>query len=137
VCAPAGGDISPFESEGLRTARLRRPVLPEPPRHGDPAESASCRRRDEGIWLDDHWRLSRVAGVRVLSTHVARHVQALPHISGCHIYRLGDGGAHVHVWFFARPEGPRPTPRRWPTHRSPRTAASAARRRADRERFWS
>lgn len=33
------------------------------------------------------------------------HVQALPHASRCHTYRVGDGGAHLHVWFFARPEG--------------------------------
>jgi diadenosine tetraphosphate (Ap4A) HIT family hydrolase len=128
-----GWDVSPFEAEGLRTARLRPPVLPEPPRHGeDPADCASCRRRDEGIWLDDHWRLTQITGVGVplvlmlhprdhfdldeldddlaaelgvLSTHIARHVQALPHISRCHVYRIGDGGAHLHVWFFARPEG--------------------------------
>lgn len=128
-----GWDISPFEVEGLRVSRLRPPVVPEPPRQGeDPADCASCQRRDEGIWLDDHWRLSRVPGVGVplalmlhprdhhdladlddalaaemgvLSTHIARHVQALPHISRCHVYRIGDGGAHLHVWFFARPEG--------------------------------
>jgi diadenosine tetraphosphate (Ap4A) HIT family hydrolase len=45
------------------------------------------------------------AEMGILSTHVARHVQALPHISRCHIYRIGDGGAHLHIWFFARPEG--------------------------------
>jgi hypothetical protein len=128
-----GWDISPFESEGLRVSRLRRPVLPEPPRAGeDPSNCGSCLHRDEGIWLDDHWRLTRITGVGVplvlmlhprdhydygdlpddlaaelgvLSTHIARHVEALPHISRCHVYRIGDGGAHLHVWFFARPEG--------------------------------
>jgi diadenosine tetraphosphate (Ap4A) HIT family hydrolase len=45
------------------------------------------------------------AEMGVLSTHLARHARALPHISRCHIYRIGDGGAHLHVWFFARPEG--------------------------------
>ena len=126
-------DISPFEPEGLRVSRLRPPVLPEPPRHGeDPASCGSCERRDEGLWLDDRWRLTRIPGVAVplvlmlhprdhhdlevlpddlaaemgvLSTHLARHVQALPHISRCHVYRFGDGGAHLHLWFFARPEG--------------------------------
>jgi diadenosine tetraphosphate (Ap4A) HIT family hydrolase len=126
-------DVSPFEADGLRVSPLRPPVVPEPPRHGeDPADCSSCRRRDEGIWLDERWRLTRVPGVGVplavilhsrdrydltdltddqaaelgvVSTHVARHVQALPHISRCHIYRIGDGGAHLHVWFFARPEG--------------------------------
>jgi hypothetical protein len=128
-----GWDISPFEPGGLRVSPLRPPVLPEPPRHGeDPADCASCRARDEGIWLDDHWRLTRIekvgvplvlmlhprdhhdlddlpdglaAELGVLTAHVARHVQALPHISRSHVYRIGDGGAHLHIWFFARPEG--------------------------------
>jgi diadenosine tetraphosphate (Ap4A) HIT family hydrolase len=128
-----GWDISPFEEEGLRVSALRPPVLPEPPRDGeDPADCRSCRARDEGIWFDDRWRLTRMGGVGVplvlllhprdhydlgdlpddlaselgvLTTHIARHVQALPHISRAHVYRIGDGGAHLHIWFFARPEG--------------------------------
>ena len=94
--------------------------------------ATSCRCRDEGIWLNDRWRLTRIAGVGVplvlmlhprdhydmadlpdelaaelglLSAHIVRHVEALPHISRAHVYRIGDGGAHLHVWFFARPEG--------------------------------
>ncbi|MFI0718084.1 hypothetical protein [Streptomyces sp. NPDC021224] len=128
-----GWEISPFEPEGLRVAPLRPPVLPEPPRHGeDPADCSSCRARDEGIWRDDRWRLTRIekvgvplvlmlhprdhhdlddlpddlaAELGVLTAHIARHVQALPHIARAHVYRIGDGGAHLHVWFFARPEG--------------------------------
>ncbi|MEP6632493.1 MAG: hypothetical protein ABJA89_18620 [Lapillicoccus sp.] len=130
-----GWDISPFEADGLRVSPLRPPELPEPPRHGeDPDDCGSCRRRDEGIWVDEHWRLTLVSGVGVplvlmlhprdhhdladlpdalaaelgvLSTHLARHVEALPHIARCHVYRIGDGGAHLHVWFFARPAGQR------------------------------
>ncbi|MFG2045439.1 hypothetical protein [Dactylosporangium sp. NPDC048998] len=126
-------DISPFEQEGLRVAPLRPPVLPEPPRQGeDPSDCNSCRNRDEGIWFDDHWRLTRIARVGVplvlmlhprehhdladlpdelaselgrLTTHIARHMQALAHIARAHVYRIGDGGAHLHIWFFARPEG--------------------------------
>jgi len=126
-------DISPFEPDGLVVSRLLAPVLPEPPRHGEnPSDCGSCRRRDEGIWLDEHWRLTQISGVGVplvlmlhprdhhdltdlsdelaaemgvLSTHIARHVEGLPHISRCHVYRIGDGGAHLHVWYFARPEG--------------------------------
>ncbi|HEX3908225.1 MAG TPA: hypothetical protein VHW92_09880 [Mycobacteriales bacterium] len=128
-----GWDISPFEAAGLRVSPLRPPVLPEPARHGeDPADCDSCRRRDEGIWIDEHWRLTRMTGVGVplvlmlhprdhhdltdlpdelsaelgvLTTQIARHIEALPHISRAHVYRIGDGGAHLHVWFFARPEG--------------------------------
>jgi diadenosine tetraphosphate (Ap4A) HIT family hydrolase len=128
-------DISPFEQDGLRVSPLRPPVLPEPPRHGeDPAECTSCSRRDVGLWLDEHWRLTTLSGVGVplvlmlhprdhydladlpddlaaelgvLAAHITRHVQAVPHIGNCHVYRFGDGGAHLHVWFFARPEGQR------------------------------
>jgi diadenosine tetraphosphate (Ap4A) HIT family hydrolase len=128
-----GWDISPFEADGLRVSRLRPPVLPEPPRHDeDAATCTTCARRDEGIWLDDHWRLGRIGGagvplilmlyprdhhdlpdlpderaaeLGVLTTHLARHIEALPHISRSHVYRIGDGGAHLHVWFFARPQG--------------------------------
>jgi hypothetical protein len=128
-----GWDISPFEPEGLRVAPLRPPVLPEPARHGeDPSDCGSCRNRDAGIWFDDRWRLTRIEGagvplvlmlhprehhdltdlpdelaaeLGVLTVHIARHIQALPHISRAHVYRIGDGGAHLHIWFFARPEG--------------------------------
>ena len=126
-------EISPFEPGGLRVAPLRPPVLPEPARHGeDPSDCSACRRRDEGIWLNDRWRLIRIPGVGVplalmlqprdhydladltdelaaemglLTTHIGRLMEALPHISRAHVYRIGDGGAHLHVWFFARPEG--------------------------------
>lgn len=126
-------DISPFEQDGLRVAPLRPPVLPEPGRHDeDPSDCHACRNQDEGVWFNDRWRLSRIKGVGiplvlmlcprghydmadlpdelaaelgVLSTHLVRHVEALPHIARAHVYRVGDGGAHLHVWFFARPEG--------------------------------
>ncbi|WP_033217392.1 hypothetical protein [Kitasatospora phosalacinea] len=126
-------DVSPFEPEGLRVSPLRPPVLPEPPRHGeDPADCGMCKARDEGLWFTDHWRLARVEGVGVplalmlyprdhydlaelpdglaaemgvLTTRVVRAVQALPHVSRAHVYRLGDGAAHLHLWFFARPAG--------------------------------
>jgi hypothetical protein len=128
-----GWEISPFEPDGLVVAPLGPPVLPEPARQGeDPTQCASCDRRDQGIWLDDHWRLSRLAraGVPlilmlhprdhldlaslsderaaelgVLTTHLARHIESLPNIARAHVYRIGDGGAHLHVWFFARPAG--------------------------------
>jgi hypothetical protein len=45
------------------------------------------------------------AELGVLTTHIARHIQALQHISRSHVYRIGDGGVHLHMWFFARPEG--------------------------------
>src|SRR5581483_6479482 len=128
-----GWDISPFEQEGLRVSPLRPPVLPEPAREGeDPTDCGSCRRRDDGIWFNGQWRLSRIAGVGVplvlmlhprdhydvtdlsdelaaemgvLTAHLCRHIEALPNVSRAHVYRIGDGGAHLHVWLFARPAG--------------------------------
>ena len=128
-----GWEISPFEQAGLLVAPLRPPVLPEPARGDeDPSDCHSCRSRDNGIWLNNDWRLTRIGGVGVplvlmlhprdhydmadlpdelaaelgvLTTHVVRHVEALDHIARAHVYRIGDGGAHLHVWFFARPEG--------------------------------
>jgi len=128
-----GWDISPFELEGLRVSPLRPPITPEPPRDDvDSDRCRSCQRRDEGIWMDDRWRLTRMSKVGVplvlmlhprdhhdlsdlpdelaaelgvLTTHIARHVEALPNIGRCHVYRIGDGGAHLHVWLFARPAG--------------------------------
>jgi len=128
-----GWDISPFEPGGLQVSPLRPPVVPEPARHGeDPSDCTSCTRRDDGIWFDDRWRLTRItrvgvplalmlhprdhydladlpddlaAELGVLTTHITRHIQALPSISRAHVYRIGDGGAHLHIWFFARPEG--------------------------------
>lgn len=128
-----GWDVSPFEQQGLRVSPLRPPVMPEPARQDeDPASCTTCSRRDVGIWFDDRWRLNRLPGVGiplalmlyprdhydladlpderaaelgVLTIHIARHVEALPHIARSHVYRIGDGGAHLHVWFFARPAG--------------------------------
>lgn len=128
-----GWEISPFEQDGLRVSSLRPPVLPEKARAGeDPANCRSCREGDQGIWFDEHWRLDRVAGVGVplvlmlypldhydlpelpdelaaelgvLTTHICRHIEAIPNIARAHVYRIGDGGAHLHVWFFARPQG--------------------------------
>lgn len=129
----AAWELGPFEREGLRVAPLRAPELPEPGRRGeDPRDCPSCAQRDEGIWLDDRWRLTAQSGVGlplvlvlhprahhdvadlpdalaaelgILTTHVARHVEALPHVGRAHVHRFGDGLAHLHVWFVARPEG--------------------------------
>jgi diadenosine tetraphosphate (Ap4A) HIT family hydrolase len=128
-----GWEISPFEPRGLRVSPLRPPELPEKARQGDePSECNSCKARDQGIWLDDHWRLTRMRGVGVplvlmlhprdhfdlndlpdelaaslgvLTAHIARHIEAVPNIARAHVYRIGDGGAHLHIWFFARPLG--------------------------------
>ena len=36
---------------------------------------------------------------------MARAVEGLEHVARAHVSRWGDGGAHLHVFFFARPVG--------------------------------
>jgi diadenosine tetraphosphate (Ap4A) HIT family hydrolase len=128
-------EVAPFEQDGLRVVPLRPPEVPEAARQDeDPRTCGACAARDDGVWLDENWRLRRVGGVGVplalmllprehldltdlpderaaelgvLSVHIARHVEALPNVARAHVYRIGDGGAHLHVWFFARPLGQR------------------------------
>lgn len=129
----SGWGTFPFESDTLVVVPLAEPVLPEPSRQDEDASTCqTCARRDKGIWQDEHWRLScsegtgaplvlmlfsrghydlpnlpdeRAAELGRLTAHLARAIEALPHIARAHVYRIGDGGAHLHVFFFARPEG--------------------------------
>jgi diadenosine tetraphosphate (Ap4A) HIT family hydrolase len=128
-----GWEISPFEQRGLKVSPLRPPEMPERARQGqEPTACESCQASDQGLWLDEHWRLTRIPGVGVplvlmlhprdhldltdlpdqlaaemgvLTTHIARHIESIPNIARAHVYRIGDGGVHLHVWFFARPAG--------------------------------
>ena len=40
-----------------------------------------------------------------LVVRVGRAIESLEHIARAHVSRFGDGGAHLHIFFFARPEG--------------------------------
>ena len=121
--------VFPFVMDGLRVAALQPPA-PEPAREGTDGACRACDRPRPPIWSDEHWTLtlpSAPSGVMVLiveprrhvdftdldddlaaelgrlSVHLARAIEALPHIARAHVYRIGDGGEHLHVWFFARP----------------------------------
>lgn len=126
-------DIFPFEPEGIRVKPLRPPVMPEASRHGegDPTACGACRGDFSPVWEHDRWTLRTLdsgvplvlmlqprrhldladlpdelaAELGVLTVHIARHVEALPHVARCHVYRIGDGSAHAHPFFFARPAG--------------------------------
>ncbi|GAB3198882.1 hypothetical protein GCM10027062_14230 [Nocardioides hungaricus] len=55
---------------------------------------------DVGDFDDEHaGELGRIAN------RLVRIVEAMPGIGRCHVNRWGDGSAHSHVWFFARPQG--------------------------------
>lgn len=40
-----------------------------------------------------------------ISNRLVRIIEALDNIGRCHVYRIGDGGAHLHIWFMARTAG--------------------------------
>lgn len=129
-----GWEIFPFEPDGLQVVPLAPPQLPEPPRGGESGvDCMACRPDRPRIWSDEHWRLStfsdptgvplllmlhphahhdlptlpdeRAAELGRLVVHLARAVEGLPHISRAHVSRWGDGGAHLHLFVYARPAG--------------------------------
>ncbi|HEY7147091.1 MAG TPA: hypothetical protein VH637_22825 [Streptosporangiaceae bacterium] len=128
-----GWEIFPFEQDGLRVVPLAPPELPEPARAGeDAANCRACARERAAIWSDEHWRLTspgpggaplilmlessahydlpglpddRARELGLLMARIAAAIESLPHIARAHVSRWGDGGAHLHVFFFARPAG--------------------------------
>ncbi len=129
-----GWETFPFEPDGLRTVPLAPPQLPEPPRHGEGGtDCGACAADRPAVWSDEHWRLSALgqpsgvplvlflesrqhydlpalpddlaAGLGLLTVRICRAIEALPHIARAHVSRWGDGGAHLHVFFFGRPAG--------------------------------
>ena len=128
-----GWDTFPFDRAGLRTVPLARPVTIEPLRHGEGGrECPACAPIRPTVWSDPHWRLSALgpsgaplvlllessdhvdlpdlpddlaAELGRLTVHTARAIESLPHIARAHVSRWGDGSAHLHLFFFARPKG--------------------------------
>ena len=128
-----GWDPFPFEGE-LLVKRLDDPVLPEPPRRGeDGSDCPVCVRPDDDyVWAGERWRLTlprepapvptvlleprehldladlddaMAAELGMLTVRLVRAGEAVPGVARVHTARIGDGWAHLHVWFTARPEG--------------------------------
>ncbi len=125
-------DIFPFEGD-LVVKRLEDPVLPEPPRRGE--GGLACGSCDSGltdaIWADERWKLvapgpsavpmvllcpiahldladldlTHAQELGFLAWRVDAALTSLGGVGRVHMTKWGDGGAHLHVWFFARPEG--------------------------------
>ena len=119
--------------------RELRPPEPEPDRDGEGARPCSvCAASDERyLWTDARWRLRALppsglpivllleprehldsprdlpdellAEMGVLLARVERAVLAVPGVERVHILRYGEGSAHLHWWFMARPSGVRQT----------------------------
>jgi len=124
----------PFEGD-LRIKKLDDLVEVEPPRHGDdPSECRTCGAPDEAyIWVSDRWRvrsLERPTGLPmvlilesrshldlgdlpnmhaaelgVMTVRLERAIRSLDGVARVHVNRWGDGSAHLHLWFLARPYG--------------------------------
>ena len=124
----------PFEGD-LRLKALEDPVVTEPPRHGeDPATCLACAAPDDAyIWVSERWRvraLDRPTGLPmvlilesrshldlgdlpnllaaelgVITVRLERAVRSLDGVARVHVNRWGDGSAHLHLWFLARPYG--------------------------------
>lgn len=85
---------------------------------------------DGEVWRDDHWRISvaepsgapvilmlsprehydftslpkdRAAEMGQIMVALGAAIEALPSVARVHVSKWGDGGAHAHVFFFARP----------------------------------
>jgi hypothetical protein len=128
-------DIFPFELDGLRTRELDPPVVPEPARGGEGGvDCRRCADPERGAaWSNDRWVMTgwgeplgvpfsavlmpkqhydlgdlddAMAGeLGVLTVRIDRAARALGGIGRVHVNKWGDGGAHLHLVFLARPEG--------------------------------
>lgn len=124
----------PFEGE-LRVKKLEDPVAVEPARKGeDPAECPKCQTPDDAyIWVNENWRVRSMdrpsglpmvlilesrshldlgdlpnmlaAELGVMTVRLERAIRSLDGVARVHVNRYGDGAAHLHLWFLARPRG--------------------------------
>lgn len=124
----------PFEGE-LRVKKLDEPVAVEPPRKGEnQADCAKCQTPDDAyIWVNENWRVRSMdrpsglpmvlilesrshldlgdlpnmlaAELGVMTVRLERAVRSLDGVARVHVNRWGDGAAHLHLWFMARPYG--------------------------------
>jgi diadenosine tetraphosphate (Ap4A) HIT family hydrolase len=124
----------PFDGD-LRVRPLDNPVIPEPPREGEEiADCRSCQAPDDQyIWVDDRWRVRatpkptglpvvlileprmhldlgdlpnlEAAELGLMTVRLERAIRSTPGVARVHVNRWGDGAAHLHLFFLARPTG--------------------------------
>jgi hypothetical protein len=112
---------------------LRPPLAEEPPRAGDPGGDPCPTCADDGatrIWENERWTVKPMARAGLplilmleprehldytdldddlaaeygrLSVWLTRIMSRLPHVGRVHVFRVGDGVAHLHLWHVARP----------------------------------
>jgi hypothetical protein len=119
----------------MRVKRLAPPVDVEPPRSGeDASECVACNTPDDAyIWVSERWRVRAMdrptglpmvlilecrshldlgdlpnllaAELGVMTVRLERAIRSLDGVARVHVNRWGDGSAHLHMWFLARPYG--------------------------------
>jgi diadenosine tetraphosphate (Ap4A) HIT family hydrolase len=124
----------PFDGD-MRVKPLAAPVEVEPPRSGeDAAECVACGTPDDAyIWVSERWRVRAMdrptglpmvlilecrshldlgdlpnllaAELGVMTVRLERAIRSLDGVARVHVNRWGDGAAHLHMWFLARPYG--------------------------------
>ncbi|MFC7547145.1 hypothetical protein [Plantactinospora sp. GCM10030261] len=124
----------PFEG-ALRLKELEDPVPVEPARKGeDGNDCTACNAPDDAyIWVSDRWRVRTMdrptglpmvlilesrshldlgdlpnllaAELGVMTVRLERAIRSLDGVARVHVNRWGDGSAHLHMWFLARPYG--------------------------------
>jgi hypothetical protein len=124
----------PFEGD-MRVKQITPPVDAEPPRSGeDPADCIACNTPDDAyIWVSERWRVRAMdrptglpvvlilecrshfdlgdlpnllaAELGVMTVRLERAIRSLDGVARVHVNRWGDGAAHMHLWFLARPQG--------------------------------
>ena len=122
-----------FEGD-VRMKPLEPMLVPERPRSGveDPAACFHCRWRDTSFWADEHWHVGAgeetglpfvaclapndhlrldelgpdlLASFGGIVQRLAGAIQRLDGVARTHFSRWGDGSAHFHMHFMARPLG--------------------------------
>ncbi len=124
----------PFEGD-LRVKPLEDPVGVEPARKGEGArECTACSAPDDAyIWVGERWRVRAMdrptglpmvlilesrshldlgdlpnllaAELGVMTVRLEKAIRSLDGVARVHVNRWGDGSAHLHLWFLARPYG--------------------------------
>jgi hypothetical protein len=119
----------------LRVKKIAAPVEVEPPRSGeDAADCVACNTPDDAyIWVSERWRVRAMdrptglpivlilecrshldlgdlpnllaAELGVMTVRLERAIRSLDGVARVHVNRWGDGSAHLHMWFLARPYG--------------------------------
>lgn len=127
-----GWDIFPYEVDSLRLKPLQPILATEPDRAGEDPATCWCATADSSgrvVWRNERWSLIALeSGLPVmlilqprahhdlpdlpddlarelglLTVAIAAATETLPSVGRAHVAKIGDGGAHLHVFFIGRP----------------------------------